>query len=291
MIISESRLIPVAQGKIFCETYFTANAKDNAPLLVLHGGPGLTHDYLLPLKEITRQRPVIFYDQLGCGKSTVNEQCNINWNLDYYLSELIEIIDHLRLKNFNLFGHSWGGALAASYATRHSNNLNRLILASPLLGAKSWEKDTLALAYKISPAVHDALVNNEKAETLAAPAYKHALDLFFKAHFCRTTPWPAPLTQSMNQYNRNILAAMWGPYETTIAGNLRTLDLMPSLSKISVLTLATCGLYDIATPETMLKAINEMPNTSLEIFQKSAHFPHLEEQEEYIKVIENFLKI
>lgn len=288
-ILLQHNFLSLNYGKIFYVTYFSEATKNNAPLLVLHGGPGLTHDYLLSLKELAKYQPVIFYDQSGCGKSKVHKNLTINWSLDFYVKELIQIINKLQLKKFHLLGHSWGGALAAGYAIKYSDNLKSFILASPWLGAQQWVDDTLVLAYKISPETYKALIDNEKAETLDDPDYKHAVDLMCKNYFCRIQ-WPDILQQSMNSWNRDISTTMLGLYETKCVGNLKTTNLIPKLHEISIPTLITCGGNDIARPETMLLAAHEISNSIVEIFKESSHFPHLEEEQRYLETIENFIQ-
>ncbi|MGH8929354.1 MAG: alpha/beta fold hydrolase, partial [Egibacteraceae bacterium] len=105
------------------------NAKGGAPLLVLHGGPGFPHDYLTVLDRLADQREVIFYDQLGCGRSATQHPPG-EWSIALFVEELANLRLRLGVERAHLFGHSWGGWLAMEYALRKSGKLTSLVLAS-----------------------------------------------------------------------------------------------------------------------------------------------------------------
>src|SRR5690348_230327 len=112
--------------------YKVVNPGNGIPLLTLHGGPGSPHDYLEPLEKLANERPIIFYDQLGCGKSERPENESL-WQRSRFVEELGEIRKALKLEQVHLFGHSWGTMLAIDYALTKPDGLISLILASPAL--------------------------------------------------------------------------------------------------------------------------------------------------------------
>src|SRR5712664_584759 len=124
-------------GKVW---YRIAGAGNTAiPLLTLHGGPGYPHDYLEPLEQLAGERPVIFYDQLGCGKSDKPDNLAL-WRVDRFVRELSEVRAALGLERLHLFGHSWGTMLAVDYLLAGGSAVS-LILASPALCIPRWLAD------------------------------------------------------------------------------------------------------------------------------------------------------
>ena len=124
--------IAVPGGNIWVVKYLSTHCSSKTPLLVVHGGPGMAHNYLLSLKQLAHDRTVIFYDQLGCGQS---ERPNDNslWNISRFVQELECVIEQLQLKEIHLLGHSWGGAIVTEYALTNPSTLRSLILTSPYL--------------------------------------------------------------------------------------------------------------------------------------------------------------
>ncbi|MEM1429696.1 MAG: alpha/beta fold hydrolase [Pseudomonadota bacterium] len=130
------------------------------PLLLIHGGPGMSHDYLMPLADLSATRPVIFYDQLDAGRSD-RPNDPANWHIARFLEE----IDHLRaalsLRRLIVFGNSWGGTLAAAYAARRPDGLAGVILSSPLLHTDTWIADNAAHRAALTEEVRHVLDTGE----------------------------------------------------------------------------------------------------------------------------------
>jgi proline iminopeptidase len=291
MIISNTTYFKVLNTQILVNKFFTKSNEHDRPLIVIHGGPAMTHDYLLTLQEIAKQQPVIFYDQLAADSSNQAQNINqdVKWDLNYFAQQFSELIKILELTSFDLLGHAWGAALAVVYAATKPNNLHKLILASPWLSAAQWSYDVNEVALELAPEIHQILVDCEKHDKLDDSQYLQAIDKLNKNHFCRI-PEPKILQDSMDKINRDVYQTMWGKYETKIVGTLQNVDLFHELSLITVPTLITCGRYDVARPETMMMVAEEIAGSKLEVFEQSSHFPHLEEQQRYLELVLNFLK-
>jgi proline iminopeptidase len=287
MIISTNKYFKINKAQILVIKFFTKSNELDRPLIVIHGGPAMTHDYLLTLQEIASKQPVILYDQLESAGSNLAQDCK--WDLNYFVQQFSELIKILELNSFDLLGHSWGAAIAVAYAASKPNNLHKLILASPWLSAAQWSYDIKEVALELSPEVHQTLTDCEKHNKLDDPEYLQACDKLYKNYFCRI-PIPKILQDSMHKLNQEVYNIMWGKFETKIVGTLKNVDLFHELSLISVPTLITCGRYDVARPETMSMVSEEIPGSKLEIFEQSSHFPHLEEQQKYLDIVLNFLK-
>ncbi len=283
-------------NSIWYKKFFTDASANKTPILCLHGGPGFTHHCMLDLQAIATDYPVIFYDQSGCGNSKTEKDLEEQghhenkWTFDYYLQELEEIIDALGYKKVILLGYSWGGTLALKYASLHQNKLAALILASPLVSTKQWVADCKTLAASISPEFLALIEKHEEAKTTNDGQYLEAVTLFYKNFLCRMEPYSKNVLDSCAAMNPIIYHTMWGPSEFTATGNLQNVDLTHELSKINIPTLITCGLYDMATPETMQKYADQLPNSTVAILHHSAHMNIAEEPEAYVNIVQDFLK-
>ena len=114
--------------------------KGEPPMLVIHGGPGLSHHYLYPLTALSASRQLIFYDQLDAGSSEWPNDPK-NWNVPRYLAEIDALRSHLGIDSLIMFGNSWGGTIAAAYAARRPPGLTKLILSGPLIDTRRWVAD------------------------------------------------------------------------------------------------------------------------------------------------------
>ncbi len=278
--------IPVTGGKVWYEAIQFGNG---IPLLTLHGGPGTPHDYLEPLAKLANDRPVIFYDQLGCGKSERPINKNL-WNRSRFVEELSQVIAALGLFQFHLFGHSWGSMLAIDFALTKPIGLMSLILASPALSIPRWMQDMYKYRSNLSPKTQRILQEHESNGSTDSDAYQHAAMKFYEKHLCRCRPWPNALKQAMTKEGSEVYEAMWGPSEFYITGNLLDYDSTSQLSEINIPTLFTCGRYDEATPDAASWYHSLLPKSEIAIFEHSAHMAHLEETSHYIQVVRDFIR-
>lgn len=134
-----------------CKTWYKvfgnlSTDRTQRPLVVLHGGPGVSHEYLLPLLDLTAAYsiPLVLYDQVGTGLSTHIPEKNGDtsfWTIELFLNELDNLLAHLGIADdYDLLGHSWGGILGASHAVRQPAGLKRLVLASAFPDMNLWLK-------------------------------------------------------------------------------------------------------------------------------------------------------
>jgi len=286
-------------GNVFYKIHQAQNNTSQPPLVIIHGGPGIPHQYLSNLSALSQDRPVIFYDQLGCGKSAIKNHDKSLWcgnlALPRFVTELEDLINFLSQKlsvqQFDLLGHSWGGSLAIEYALAHPEKIRKLILASPLISTPLWIENAKKLINTLPEEAQQAIQTHELAGTTDSPEYQAAKNLFDTQYLCRITPFPELLMSSCSQFNFDVYQNMWGPSEFTVTGNLKNFDRWSDLSKINLPTLITCGRFDEASPELLTQAQKLIKNSELTIFENSAHMPHLEEPENYLKAIQDFLNL
>src|SRR5215471_18740270 len=162
--------------------------RENIPLLALHGGPGVPHDYIENLADLASDtRRVIFYDQLGCGRSDQPEDTSL-WRVDRFVEELGIVRRELGLDRVHLLGQSWGGMLAIEYVLTQPKGIVSLILASTLSSMPLWIAEADRLRGELPPAVQATLLRHEQAGTTDDPEYQKAMQVFYERHVCRVVP-------------------------------------------------------------------------------------------------------
>ncbi|MCH5517867.1 proline iminopeptidase-family hydrolase [Pseudomonas syringae] len=255
----------------------------DTPLVILHGGPGCTHDYVDSFKDIASTgRAVIHYDQLGNGKSThLREVKRDFWTVDLFLSELDNLLEHLGIENnYALLGQSWGGMLASEHAVRQPDGLKALIIANSPADMHTWVSEANRLREDLPAEVQAALLKHEKAETLKDPEYLKASRVFYDRHVCRITPWPEEVKRTFDAIDADptVYHAMNGPNEFHVIGTMKDWTIVNRLKLISVPALLISGKYDEATPLVVKPYVDNVPDISWSVFEESSHMPHAEER-------------
>jgi proline-specific peptidase len=259
------------------------------PLLVLHGGPGAGHDYLEPLAALSDDRPVVFYDQLGCGRSDIPDDESL-WRIERFVGEVGAVRRALGLSRIHLLGQSWGGWLAIEYMLTRPDGVVSLTLANTSASVDEVVAETRRLVSELPEDARATIARCEAEGTTESEEYLAACMAFYQRHLCRLPQWPPEMLRSMaNVQASPVYGIMWGPSEFTLTGNLAGWDRRGQLSEIAVPTLIVAGRYDemgIPAQETLRKGIR---GARLHIFEDSSHCPHAEEPEEYQRVLRAFL--
>lgn len=273
--------------------YYERFGKGNAHrLLCLHGGPGATHDYLLPFADLAEHDvDVILYDQFGCGRS--DDPSNES---DYSLDYAIEEVEGVRKAFFgnskvNLFGNSWGGLLSLAYAIKYQRNLVTLTSSSGLSSVPDTVKEMKRLISLLPEKYSRAINEHEANGDFENPDYIKASEYFMREHTLRMDPFPEEVIRMLEMTaRRGTYLKMNGPSEFTITGLIRDIDFTDELSRIKVPTLITCGRHDEVTPEIAESLHSRIPNSILKIFEKSSHLQFWEERDGYMRNYLGFLR-
>ena len=262
------------------------------PLLTFHGGPGATHRQLLNLQELANDRPVIFYDQFCCGKSSHignNDNMASRWTMENFVTEIDIIRKKLNLDRVHLLGASFGTMLIADYLATRPTGIQSIVFSNPIFSAKRWKDDADRLRQQLPSTVQMVLTQHETAGTTDSVEYETAMMEYYKRFVCRLDPWPEELLNIFKELNRELYLSMWGPSEFYPTGCLKNYDQTNILRDITVPTLFICGRYDEATPETSNYYHQLTPHSQLEIFEHSSHLTLLEEKELYLLKVRHFL--
>lgn len=294
-------LAPSAKGRVpFGEhrTWYRitgAPTGDRPAVVVLHGGPGSTHDYLLSLTALAEDGwPVVHYDQLGGGGSTrLPERGADFWTVELFEAELDNLLHRLGVQdNYVLYGQSWGGMLAARHAARRPAGLRGLVIANSPASYVLWRQEMDVLRAQLPPGVDEVLRRHEAAGSTDSEEYQSASKAFYDRHVCRIDPWPRDYLASFMEAvdNPTVYRTMNGPNEFHVIGTLRDWSVQDVLPDIAVPTLLISGRHDEATPVTVQPYQDLIPDVRWEIFEESSHVPHLEEPERFREVMTTYLK-
>ncbi|PSB61465.1 hypothetical protein C7B79_21880 [Chroococcidiopsis cubana CCALA 043] len=291
-------IVPLREGYIQFREYKTwycivgdlANTLPGKfPVLMLHGGPGIPHDRLEPLRALAKTgRPIVFYDQLGCGNSDRPDNSSL-WSVELFLDELATVRRFLGLERIHLFGHSWGGMLAMEYALTQPDGILSLTLASSPANIPLWIAETKRLREELPLKVQQTLLLHEADSTTDDPAYSEAMMVYYHRHVCRLSPWPEFVKRGVEKKGKQVYETMLGPSETHVIGRLKNWEIASRLSFIQIPSLLTSGRYDEFTPTQAAVIHDGIPDCTWVLFEKSSHMPHAEETEHYLKVLNDFL--
>lgn len=278
------------------QTYYRILQPDHpthskTPIVLLHGGPGSTHNYFELLDDLAlNNRPVIMYDQLGCGKSFVENRPDL-WKAETWINELIALRHHLNLDSIHLLGQSWGGMLAIQYMCDYQpKGIQSLILSSTLPAAIMWKEETHRLIRLMDEKDQLAIQQAETSENFTEPNYLKANERFMIRHAADlpSDNSPEPLRRKKQSGAASYLTA-WGPNEYNPTGTLAHWDYRNQLDKIKVPTLITSGTDDLCTPLIAKTMYDLIPDASWDLFPKSRHMPFVDENRAYLSQLNKWL--
>jgi len=280
-------MIPVDGGSVW---YCRLGPDDGVPLLVLHGGPGAAAYYLEPFAErVARSRPVVVYDQLGCGRSEKSDDPSL-WTVDRSCREVDEVRRALGLERCHLLGQSWGGWLSIEYLTRGTTGVRSVVLASTSASIPQFVAEARRLIGEMPEPARTTLIELGARGAYGDPSYLEAVDQFYRRHLCRLDPWPDCAQRSVDELDGNqVYLTMNGPTEFDVIGPLRDWDRTADLDRIDVPTLVTVGRYDEITPACAQTIVDGVRDARLIVFEESGHYAHEEEPEKYAAAVIDFL--
>ncbi len=225
-------------------------------VLLLHGGPAATHEYMECFESFFPREgfEMIEYDQLGSYYSDQPKDSSL-WTTERFAKEVEQVRKALGLNkdNFYLLGNSWGGILAMEYALKYQDNLKGLIICDMMASAPDYGKYAEnVLAKQMDPKVLDTIRALEARGDFNNPKYMELLiPNFYHQHICRLDEWPEPVNRSFNHLNAEIYTMMQGPSEFGVGGRLANWDIKARLPEIKVPTLTVGAKFDTMDPEHM----------------------------------------
>ena len=264
------------------------------PVVVLHGGPGAAHDYLVAMSSLADDgRAVVFYDQVGNGRSTHRPDLGAEfWTVSLFVRELGLLLDHLGIADRHaVLGQSWGGFLAQEHALTQPPGLRAMVLADTAASFPDFVAEANRLRAQLPADVDATLRRHESDGTTDAPEYAAACDVFYRRHVCRLDPWPPELVEGFAWIERDptVYFTMNGPSEFHVIGSIRDWQAKDRLGEIDVPTLLVSGRHDEATPVLQEALRDGIRGSEWVCFEDSSHTPHVEERDRYMQVVGDWL--
>jgi len=257
--------------------------------------PGATHDYLLALTDLAANgRAVVFYDQLGNGRSThLPERGGDFWTVELFVRELANLIDHLGVGDgYHVLGSSWGGFLAQEHAIMQPGGLRSLVLSDTAASFPDFVSECNRLRQDLPPDVEATLRRHEEAGTTDSTEYEEACMVFYRRHLCRLGEFPEELMRSFGAIAEDptVYHTMNGPSEFHVIGTIKDWQSKDRLGQILVPALVVSGRYDEATPALQEPLVAGISETEQVIFEESSHTPFVEERGRYMAVVDDWLR-
>ncbi|MEA1676704.1 proline iminopeptidase-family hydrolase [Nitrospirillum sp. BR 11163] len=284
------RMIPVAGGKY--KVWTKKIGSGAVKVLLLHGGPGFSHEYLEAMESFLPEAGIemYYYDQLGSNNSDQPDDTSL-WTLPRFVEEVEEVRQGLGLDQFVLYGHSWGGILAIDYALKYQRHLKGLVISNMAAGIQAYLKRVNALRSLMKPDSQKLIRELEAKQAYDDPAYeKIMMEEMYPQMICRLDPWPEPVTRAFRHANLTIYNQMQGKSELEVTGNLKDWERWDQLSQIKVKTLTIGATHDEMDPEDMKRMATLMPNARSVICPQGSHLCMWDDQEFYFKNLIPFLK-
>ena len=272
-------------GKIW---YKVVGEGDKTPLVLLHGGPGVPSYYLNPIAALAKDRPVIFYDQLGCGRSDRITDTSL-MTIDHYVEELKALRDSLGLKEFYLYGQSWGTMLGTDFYLAHPEGIKAIILSSPALSIKRWMEDAKLQIATLPDSIQEIIKVNEANKTYDSPDYARAMKVYYEKYVARKVPWSADVDSAFSQLGTNVYMYMEGPSEFTITGTIMNYDRTGQLGQFKIPVLYIVGEFDEAGPATVQYYHSITPGSQIAVIKGAGHITMQDNTEQHNQVLESFL--
>ncbi len=261
------------------------------PLLLLHGGPGSTHNYFEVLDALADTgRAVISYDQLGCGNSYVDGRPEL-WRQNTWDNELMELRRHLGLDHVHLLGQSWGGMLAIEYlCDYHPKGVTSVILSSTLSSASLWAREQHRMIRFLSREDQEAIAEAERTGNFDTPEYLAANSHFMERHCDSPSDDTPECVTRPRRSGKEAYLYGWGPNEYNPTGALGSWEYTDKLDCIQCPALIISGTNDLCTPLIAKTMYDRIPNARWELFDGCRHMCFVEDNKKYIRLLTEWLE-
>jgi proline iminopeptidase len=283
-------MLPVEKGKY--KVWTKRVGEGPLKVLLLHGGPGFSHEYLEAMESFLPQAGIemYYYDQLGCNNSDQPDDLSL-WTLERYTHEVEAVRSGLKIDNFVLYGHSWGGILALEYALKYPQHLRGVVISNMSAGMKSYLARTAWWKQQLTPKLQSSLQALEAKQDYDSPEYQRIMmEELYPQMICRTQPWPEPVSRAFRHMNEKIYVQMQGKSEFLVTGNLKDWERWDRLHEIKTKALTIGSRYDEMDPKDMQKMAGLMPNGSYAYCPNGSHLCMWDDQAVYFKNLLQFLK-
>lgn len=277
------------------KTYYRIVGKktgNKKPLVLLHGGPGSTHNYFEVLDRLAEEdgRELVMYDQIGCGESYLDGHPEL-WTAETWIEELKAIREHLGLDEMHLLGQSWGGMLLLDYVCNHKpEGLKSLILSSTLPASWMWGIEQHRMIKELPKEMQDAIEKATSSGDYSDPVYVEAETEYMLRHAAGAVTEDSPecLRRPVKKGGEAYVVG-WGPNEYTPMGTLKDYDVTEQLKDIKEPSLVINGGNDLCTPYIAKYMYDRIPNSRWELFRECRHMCFVEDNDGYVELMKEWL--
>jgi proline iminopeptidase len=283
---------PVGEFKVWTKR-FGNNPK--IKILLLHGGPAMTHEYMECFETFFQREGFEFYeyDQLGSYYSDQPTDSSL-WTTERFVEEVEQVRNAIGADstNFYLVGNSWGGILGMEYALKYQQHLKGLVVANMMASAPEYGKYAdEVLAKQMKPEVLAEIVAIEAKKDFSNPRYMELLiPHYYREHLCRLPVWPDGFNRSMKHVNGTVYTMMQGPSEFRISGRLAKWDIKDRLKEIQVPTLMIGAKYDTMDPEAMEEQSKLVQKGRYLYCPNGSHLAMWDDQQVFMSGVIRFIK-
>lgn len=285
--------VDYAGFKTYCKTVEPdESAAGKKPLLVLHGGPGACHNCLLTYAQIADRygRTVVFYDQIGCGKSSIPHQEDDFYTCDLWIDEFYTVRRALGLDDIHLFGNSWGGMLGMLCMMKDDTGVNSFVINSSPVRIDTWLSEARRLIQYLPKDMQEALEEAERTGDYDAPTAAAAADEYYKRHVMGVyaADYPQEIIDS-NAGTGECYMVMQGASEFVCTGKLKDWDIREGVKSIRVPCMALSGTDDEGTPYTIKEGVDLIPGCEWTLIQGAPHLANITHPDECLAAVEGFI--
>lgn len=265
---------------------------DKAPLILLHGGPGSTHNYFEVLDRVAEEdgRMLVMYDQIGCGNSYVDGRPDL-WTAETWVNELIALRKHLGLDTCHLLGQSWGGMLLLTYICGYEHSgVKSGILSSTLPASWLWGIEQARMIKELPEEYQEAIKTATETGDYSNDIYQRAEEEYMLRHAAgKPDPNGPECLLRKKRTGRESYVVGWGPNEYTPMGTLKDYDVIDKLKDIKEPCLVINGGNDLCTPYIAKVMYDNIPNSRWELFRECRHMCFVEDNDHYVEVLKEWL--
>lgn len=276
------------------ETYYriVGETTNQPPLLLLHGGPGSTHNYFEVLDSLADEtgRQIISYDQIGCGESYLEGHKEL-WNLDTWTEELMALRRHLHLDRLHLLGQSWGGMLIIAYLVdRKPEGIESVVLSSTLPSSSLWSHEQQRLISFMPEEERRAIAKAVETGDFSDPDYLKANDHYTALHADEITADTPECFSRKKRFGLESYITAWGPNEYTPTGTLKDFEYTSRLHEIGQPALIISGTNDECTPLIAKTMYDRIPYSQWHLLDGARHMTFIDQTATYKRLLKEWLE-
>lgn len=286
------KVIPIRTPKGTFNVWTKRFGTGKIKVLLLHGGPAMTHEYMECFESFFPQEGIEFYeyDQLGSYYSDQPKDDDL-WRTERFVEEVEQVRQALGIDKFYVLGHSWGGILALEYALKHQDHLAGLIISNMVASIPRYDAYNKTLRAQLRPTLLDSLEKFEAVKDYHNPTYEGLVfKNYYSKHLLRLPEMPDPVARSFKHVNQHVYELMQGPNEFKTAGRLLTWDRWNDLGQITVPTLMIGGQYDTMNPKDMEEMSRRVKQGNYLLCPQGSHMSMWDDQQTYFRGLTRFLK-